>query len=361
MFFGVAVHGATIDYSPDLLFESVRIASDHFRMATFFVISGYFTALVCQRMALLAYLRNRMLLLAVPLVSTLVLVNPLAMWLVYNWHNAPVTLNDYLFGDVRRYPARGNVVWHLQMWFLFALILHAMLAPLFLRLGESPPWQALTGALSRLVPPVRAWFLALAMGAAILACRALHDALLSQLFAGTRLAWVFNASINYLPWFLMGLFAFLDRTLFASLHRFSPVALLIAGLAYLAVLMLGADLPRAIERVAYWLARTAFTYFLVTALFSLFARLVTRPGKALSFAVDSAFSFYIFHFLIIFLIANLLGGLLTDIHLLYLAILVLAPPLTLAVHGLLIARVPLLRLMFNGKPLSPPAARPALS
>jgi glucan biosynthesis protein C len=359
MFFGVAVHGATIDYRPDPLFDGVRLVSDHFRMACFFVISGYFTGFVCQRMAVLPYLRNRALLLVLPLVSALLLVNPLANWLIHIWHNPPVSLTEYLLGGVWRQRGYGNSVWHLQMWFLFALIFYALLTPAALRLMRTGAGQGLMRAISRPVPPVSAWLVALAMGVAILSCRVLHDTFLYQLFTGTRLAWIFNATMNYLPWFLLGLFAFVDRHLFGLLHRFSPLTLLVAGLAYAAIGLWGADLPRGPERIAYWLARTAFSYFLVTALFGLFAQLVTRPSRALSFAVDSAFSFYIFHFLVIYLVANLLGDLVTDLHLLYLVILLLVPPITLAIHGLVIARVPLLRLMFNGKPPSHPISRPA--
>ncbi len=39
----------------------------------------------------------------------------------------------------------------------------------------------------------------------------------------------------------------------------------------------------------------------------------------------------------------------------------LTPPLTLALHGLVIARVPQLRLMFNGKAMTHRAAAPAVS
>ena len=361
MFFGVLVHGATIEYRPDPLFDTVRVASDHFRMATFFVISGYFTAFVCQRMTPGAYLRNRALLLLLPLLSALLLINPLANWLIYSWHNDPVSLQDYILGGAWKRPAWGNGVWHLQLWFLFALIFYALFTPLIVRIAQSGAWQALMQGWSRLAPAVRLGAVALAMGVLILACRGLHDAALYRLFAGTRLSWVFNATMNYLPWFLLGVFAFMDKRLFGALHRLSLAGLVLAALAYAAILMTADALPHVLERVAYWMSRTAFTFFLITALFNLFSRVFTRPSRALGFAVDSAFSFYLFHFLIIYVLANLLGGHVEDLHLLYAIILLLAPPLTLAIHGLLIARVPLLRLMFNGKPIIRRAAAPAVS
>ena len=361
MFFGVLVHGATLDYRPDLLFEGVRTVSDHFRMATFFVISGYFTALVCQRLPAGAYVRNRALLLLVPLVSALLLVNPLANWLIHNWHNQPMSLAAYLLDGGWRRPALGNGVWHLQMWFLFALVFYALLAPLVVRAAQQALWLRLMDRWSGLSPAMRLWAVALAMGALILLCRGLHDALLYKLFAGTRLAWVFNATMNYLPWTLLGALAFMDRRLFGALHGPALAGLVLAGLAYAAVL-LGADhLPRTAERIAFWMTRTAFTLFLVAVLLKLFAHVFTRPSRALGFAVDSAFSFYIFHFLVIYALANLLAGRVAQVHMMYAIILVAAPPLTLALHGLVIARVPQLRLMFNGKAMTHRAAAPAVS
>ncbi|WP_439534825.1 acyltransferase family protein, partial [Polymorphobacter sp.] len=326
-----------------------REASDLFRMATFFVISGYFTAMVYTRRPGMAYAQSRALLLVVPLVSALIFVNPIANWLIYSWHNTPVSLYDYLVGGIWNQPKQGNGVWHLQLWFLFSLLVYALLTPLLVRLGTGRGWQALMDAMFRMLGTGALYAVALVTGATVLALHILSDLSLRQLVQGTPVAWISAATINYLPWFALGVFAFLDRRLFATLHRFTLIGLVLAAAVYAATIIWGDALPFVLERTLYWLSRSSLTLFLIVALFRLFERLVTRPSRWLSFAVDSAFSFYIFHFAVIFAVALLVSRWTGDVYLVYAGILLLAPPLTLAIHAFIIAPVPLLRLMFNGK------------
>lgn len=101
--------------------------------------------------------------------------------------------------------------------------------------------------------------------------------------------------------------------------------------------------------------------FIVAALMALFRRFLDRPSATLSFLVDAAFSFYLFHMTVIFMIADLLVPR-TGNHYLIFAVIVLAgTPLILAIHAFVIRPVPLLRLMFNGKRPRPAAEPGAVS
>ncbi len=61
------------------------------------------------------------------------------------------------------------------------------------------------------------------------------------------------------------------------------------------------------------------------------------------------YSFYMFHFLIIYIIANLMLNLTDNLYLIFAAILLAGFPILVAIHEKIIARSPLLMLLFNGK------------
>ena len=61
------------------------------------------------------------------------------------------------------------------------------------------------------------------------------------------------------------------------------------------------------------------------------------------------YSFYIFHFLIIYIIANLLRPFTDNAYLTFAVILAAGFPLLFLIHERLIARSALLTLLFNGK------------
>ncbi|MFN7398974.1 MAG: acyltransferase family protein, partial [Sandaracinobacter sp.] len=134
MLFGLLLHGATIGSNP--LFDAVKLTSEHFRMATFFLISGFFTAMVCSRSDLRAYLVNRGRLILVPFVAGVLLLNPVTNWLIQLYHDGGESLVDYIDGGWRL-PLPGPTVWHLHLWFLISLFVYAVLTPPVLALAGS--------------------------------------------------------------------------------------------------------------------------------------------------------------------------------------------------------------------------------
>ncbi|WP_188945556.1 acyltransferase family protein [Polymorphobacter multimanifer] len=356
MFFGVFVHGSAIDYNPDLLFETVREASDLFRMATFFLIGGFFTVMVYQRAKGGDYMRSRVQLLVVPLLASLIIVVPLTNWLNYCWHNEPVSLTRFLFDFEGLPPPNGKLEWHAHMWFLISMCIYAVLTPLLVTLAISKPARAGLDWFNARTTGWTLWALALLVAAAVVALRAAHDVVLKPVVADTPFAWIALATMNYLPYFALGGLAMLDRRLFAALHRLSISGLLIAGGGYAAINLWGDLLPRALERTVYWTMRGMLILFIISALMWAFERWFNKPSPVLSFAVDAAFSFYIFHLGTVFAVALLLQPLGLSIHGTYAGILVLVPLFTLSLHAFIIKPVPALRFSPNGKR---PARRPA--
>ncbi|MGL6044059.1 MAG: acyltransferase family protein [Sandaracinobacteroides sp.] len=345
MLFGLLIHGATI--GDNLLFSLIKTTSEHFRMATFFLVSGYFTAMVASRNSIGEFLKNRSRLILLPLVSGLLLLNPLTNWLVQLYHGGGEGFADYVSGGWRL-PLPGPSVWHLHLWFLIALFVYALLTRPLLAIAGSRLAGRLVDRAGQLSPAIRLLALALLAGVMLAVLRGIADQLLKPLLPQS-VHFLVQATFNYLVFFVAGLLAFRHRLLFETLHGFAWAGLLLFGAAYWLHPMLAGELPWALDRFSYWVARGAFIFLIVCALMAVARRLVTKGSPLLSRLTDGVYSFYIFHFLVIYLIANLMRPYTDNLYLTYLVILAVGYPLLGLIHERLIVRSPLLTLLFNGK------------
>jgi glucan biosynthesis protein C len=356
MLFGLMVHGATID--DGFFFEAIKTASGHFRMAAFFLVSGYFTALVCSRQAFAPYLANRGRMILLPLAAGLVLLNPLTNWLIHWFHGSPMGLAAWFQGGWRLPVAPpGQSNWHLHLWFLFSLFAYALLTPLLLKLARAPLVGRLAEGMAGAAPALVPLLLALGVGVATVLLRALHDQLLG-LPEGHPFHFVVMATLGDLPLFALGVVAFVRAPLFEALHRLPLVALALFGAAYLGHDALAGEWPRALERASYHLARSGFVLLIVCALLWLARRLVTKGSPLLTMLTGSVYSFYIFHFLAIYLIACAVQQGTANPYLIFAAILAIGYPALLWVHRRCVAPVPWMAWLWNGKPLARPAVAP---
>lgn len=350
MLFGLMVHGATIGDA--WLFEAIKEASEHFRMAAFFLVSGFFTALVCKRSLLPAFITNRGRMILLPLAAGLMLLNPITNWLIHWFHGQPMSLADWLAGGWRLPigpPAQSN--WHLHLWFLFSLFAYAMLTPLLLAASNlaalARPVDTLASRWPALVPVL----MALAVGAATVLLRGMHDMLL-RLPEGNPFRFIAMATLAYLPFFAVGTLAFARAPLFDALHRLPLLGLLVIGGAYLGHDLFAAHLPHALERASYHLTKSAFIFLIVCAILWLARRLVTKGSPMLSMLTSSVYSFYIFHFLAIYLIACATQLITGNLYLIFATILLVGYPALLWLHRRWIEPVPLMAWLWNGKPLN---------
>lgn len=348
MLFGLLLHAATI--GDNLLFEVVKKTSEHFRMATFFLISGFFTAMVCRRSGVQDFLANRGRLILLPLVSGVLLLNPLTNWLIQLYHGGGESLADYLNGGWRL-PLPGPVVWHLHLWFLLSLLVYAMLTPALLGLAGSAPSERVVTELGARSGAVQLLVLTLGVGLCVVVLRGLADQVLIPMLP-ERMHFLVQATCNYFAYFAAGVFAFRYRSLFEAMHQLFWVGLILFGAAYFLHPMFGDVLPRALERTTYWIARAGFIFLIVCALLTIAQRLVTKASPLLSRLTDGVYSFYIFHFLVIYAIACLVKPWTDSLYLTYAVILIVGYPLLFLIHERLIARSAILTLLFNGKALA---------
>ena len=132
MLVGVFIHTSTIGNFGTI--ENLGIFSDMFRMSLFFMISGYLAGLLLSKQSILKFLKSRFRNLFVPLAFGLIVLNPLTLYLVYTYLNGqPSSLTSLwqaIIGNTQ--DVKGQLVWHLHLWFLISLIFYALAAPVLL-------------------------------------------------------------------------------------------------------------------------------------------------------------------------------------------------------------------------------------
>ena len=344
MLFGILVHTATLDGAEWLSTGSTTI-SEHFRMATFFVISGFFALMMLDKRGLRGFARHRALSLVLPLASALVLLNPVTLWLVYQVQTGPVGLGDFLRGD---FPAPARPLnWHLHLWFLFTLIAYMALCPGLSPLLRTRPLARLLDWLATRPATVFAGLVAALMITGEIAGRALFALLFEPVVGDTPVSWLFRATLQYAPYFILGAAAWTHRPLFEALHRVSwPLVALGLALSVLRPLAgLGGGLGTAFEIVA----EETLTVALAMALFSLSRRWLSAPRASVAALNDAVYSIYLLHYLLIYALAVWVFGDLRPHWLQFIVICLATFALAFTLHRLVIRPVPLLYLLFNGK------------
>lgn len=355
--FGILVHVATtgIPYGVGW----IGPVSGYFRMGLFFLVSGYFTAMMLRRYPAGDFIRRRSVALLVPLATGLVLLNPVTNWLVINYHNAPpMSLLDSLplpWGP-RPPGMRGPFIWHLHLWFLISLFFYAVTAPLMLALARRVrPAGRMAERVAAGWPAVAAILLvALAVALGSVGLRVAYEIALAPLLDRTHAVWIGPTTMYYWPFFLFGMAFFAHPALMALFQRLSLPALAVGIAVGWGALQI--DLAGPAGEVVRTFGKAFCTTTVIALLMGLFARHLNRPTW-LSGVADYVYSIYIMHFLVIYLAAFALRPL--DLAPLanFAAIAAITFAAVFAFHRLVVQPVPLLQLLLNGKPMPRRAAR----
>ncbi|MEX5707670.1 glucans biosynthesis protein MdoC [Parafrankia sp. FMc6] len=352
MLIGVFVHVATLGDDP--VFDGIARASGLFRMEAFFVISGFLSAMLTAKYGPGLALRRRLAAVGVPLAATLVLFNPPTLWLISRFHNR----SDISFADFLRAcmaPAfEGRLNWYLHLWFLLVLLGYALLTPaavkLLSRFVSTRCYQQATAGRLRAMTTITL----LVLGTMAAGRIGWGEAIRPVIGSGFHTDLV-RRTLEFLPFFLLGLLLFLDRgRLVPSFQRPAPVLLSVSGLVLLASWHGWVDtLAMGTGRV---LVETMFAIPMIATIFAAASRWGSRPSPALRYLAEASYSVYLLHFFWIYVFATLLGfdpGL-GSARMLLLVVATYAA--TFATHHLVILRFPLLRRIFNGR--FPSKARP---
>ncbi|AKJ29613.1 acyltransferase family protein [Caldimonas brevitalea] len=355
MLLGIPFHAAMVysiqgwelsspDKSP--LLTALAQASGSFRMPAFFLVAGFFAAMLLGKRPRLEFVRARLFRLGVPLITCLLVLSPLQVGLLEIASTASGgTWAHSFFNAEGRVRADAGRVWVAQLWFLIDLMLYTLV----LAAVATPRVMAGLAALAR--RGLRLTWLGLA------ALLGLHGAYSFALGAfdnltGLHLPGPLWAAISTqkllfnLPFFLAGALCCLERGLLASLVTWRRGTVALAALVLLACALWpphGAAWQKALRLLLLPAGAWAGAHLVLGAC----ARWLDRPSALVRQLVDSSYSIYLFHIIPIFGagLAFCWVGLPAWVE--FIAIVTISLTVAWSVHGLL-KRYALYRLLFNG-------------
>lgn len=312
-----------------------------FRMPAFFVVAGYFAMFLLLRRPALAFLRERLRRVLVPLLATLLTFNLVQVWLVAgNGGEAGFILGALL-------PSWASGRWVSHLWFLIVLAVYftlvAALAPLLRRLAEAsaraPGWTH-----SR-------WTLALILGVVVMSPLAL--AVLAKLTAPAMDTLVLgtispSVALTYLPFFAVGMILCVAPGL---IDQFARRDLLVLGLAVCGLVgqYLTDDHQQVIYRAINIVSWSLLTWMVARVVFSLFRDWANRPSPTFEYLSYASYSIYLFHHVIVIATATALLPLPLAAGVKFLIVLATASLVPLAIHHFLVRRYDVLGYLFNGR------------
>ena len=315
-------HWLVMSGSSDPLLSLIPPVLSDFRMPGFFVIAGFFAALLLERRSRGEWLKGRIERLGLPLAVGIATIVPVQAAILAN---APARMVDG--------GATHDLLSHL--WFLPVLILMCLLLsavwPLVVRVRHAPVPGVIT--------------LGLGFAAYELALFALEHVLHSDLsFLGGfvdlgRLA-------IYLPFFALGVALRRSRTLWGRFSAFDPAVAVIGLVALLLHVGLWQDQSRV--GIALDLAFDGLASLCLTqTILALLVKIAHRPSARIDRLVDASFTIYLLHHPVVVALAILCVWAALPPLLSWSAICVTAFVLPYAAHRLL-RRSPLALWLFNG-------------
>ncbi len=343
MFWGILVHASTLDPDNEV-FHFFAVLSGLVRMEAFFVISGFLGYMLLKRYGAKVTVKKRLLMIGLPFSAALVFLNPLTNYLIFTYHNGPITFADYLAGK-GTVGAIGPMNWHLHLWFLIALFIYALLSPAAEKFVDK--CLAITKFAIR-----RAGFAFLAISIVVmLGC--LASRIMYELVKDTMpVSWhyVLRSIGNFFPFYVLGMFLFASprmREVFSKVHWVQvPVS---CSLLVLVTNRFDPDGNSMEEEVIILCLQTYVALTFSSLLFFAAGKWVRGESEVIRRFSDAAYTVYLFHFLAIYLFAHLLRNVISGTMLLLSLVTVSTFAATFFLHRFVIYRVPLLVLLFNGK------------
>lgn len=319
-----------------------------FRMPAFFIIAGYFAALLLVRRTPGQWLAGRARRLGIPLLAALMLLNPIV--------NYACELSNFAPGDAWRSwlnnSAKSAGYWIRHLWFLIVLLYFC----------------AIAAAASALFPKLRGFFLSqrrdqwlarnFAMTlAAVALLTGIWEAVSIELFWKAGLATNvpqqllrIDDALQYAPYFLIGFLVARSMAVRDRVYRLSPGIMAAAVVLTVLALIYAKTLWPPYECFVTTVAGIALTQPVI----ALMRRVADRPSPLVREFVSASFVIYLFHMPILCWLVVGFIGVAIPVAAKALAVALLTLALSYGVW-LVVRASPLLRLLFDG--VTPPARR----
>ena len=352
MLLGVVVHSSYVyntstnwtihDAQVSPFFDVIIGFLSMFRMPAFFLISGFFCHMTLTRYGVLRFLKVRLKRIAVPLITTAIIVNGIQNYILERYHDGHRDAIELLLSA--SYWLGGKWVSHL--WFLNDLLVFFLVVAIVYALLNRPhgwlglrslKWLATSGLYVLLLPAI----------------------LLVADFIGNRFPLVITEAAPFLDFselthygvfftfgFLMGAYP----KLMDDFPNPRIWALMLMCFFILLKLVFEADQYHGIG------AKMVFHYFdayiswhLCIICFYLFRKYFNSASKQFAYLSDASYSIYLFHHILVVVIGIALIPLTFNIYLKFFTLMLTAGAISLAIHHFGVLRSPVLRLLFNGK------------
>jgi len=356
MILGVVLHAANVygleggwevhDSAGHPFFDGLASGIHAFRMPAFFVIAGYFCRISYVRHGVSSFWQERTTRLLVPFVVTLFSLNVLQLWIqeggrpgllwgrqAFLWHGFWIDLHD------------GRAVQHL--WFLLVLLVFCL--AMCVKLPRRARRQVLDTTEQRSVPQMA--FLLCAISIAI----AMMGKIVGRVFPDYHLPIagliIPEQLAEYFPFFLFGVYLGKSPERLRNFSRFRWYSLP-ALLGVIILSQLVGDIP--VEQFA--VAADTVLFCLLSwgscqLCFSVFQWACDRPSAWGRYAADASYSVYLFHHLLVVVLALLLLDLTWPAGVKFAIVCFVTLTATCLLHELLVRRSSLMSLLLNGRPL----------
>ena len=299
------------DGNRSLLFDGVVAFIHSFRMPAFFVLAGFFAALLVEKRGVWGMYKNRLARIAAPLAAAFVTVLPVTLWLmmlfafaarfgIYDF-TAPTREQQRIF--LREAIAQGipvNQLFIVHLWFLYYLCYFYLLVPVC---------RWLVAASRRIEPSLRKF---LASPASFVAF-GLYTAVTVWPFHGGQLHDVFRlaalipdppALLYYASFFVLGYFAHTYRdvvqTLTVHVWRWGLLALVLFAVGQYASYL---EYYRHGSHLVAVLAQSFCTWALIYFFVGVTLRYFDRPSPWVLYTSQSAYWVFLLHMPVIAFVA----------------------------------------------------------
>jgi peptidoglycan/LPS O-acetylase OafA/YrhL len=290
-----------------------------FRMPAFFIISGFFTALILERRNRLIYIKLRLSRLGIPLLFIGLMINiPVSIFL----NDSPV--------DIGWMQYLGRGLWLGHLWFLSVLIFYSVIVAIF--------WPFISAVLKKnnnfinllvVVVTILSYPVLIRIGWVL----SLHDIYLF-LLATENL-------FQYLPYFVVGLVYYFQSKNSDFLHKTKSIILV----TFVSVLLLFFSYDSIFNDFLVYISSSMVSF----SVFSIMSKLMrNKHSSFVEKLADSSYTIYVLHQPIIILLGLYFIDIEINVHLKILLILIITTMFSIFVHRFFVTRFNIIGLLLNG-------------
>ncbi len=324
--------------SPSLTFMASLLHI--FRMPGFFVIAGFFAAMLIARRGRTPWLHDRAIRLGIPFLTAALVLNPIQLWIEAASHPHEPGMLQSMGAILTLHPDR--LLSHL--WFLPALLLQCIFLAMVWHLIR-PHLTSISTLAERFF---QSPFALLALAGAIAVWQ------VGEEFVRVRSAWnemafisPFFDAITLLPWFMLGVSARIAPALLERLTkaRYDAYALAIIATPLHMAVFLHPNFPHSY----FWqiVSEPMAAIGLLVCLLSLLRRYADQNNATVSAIVSASFTIYLFHHPMILLLEYALMTIAMPPIVKWALIVSITLPACFAIHRVL-ARSATAMFLFNG-------------